>query len=197
MSSFTTVKGSCCTGRERRKKGCGATSVASACTLWLTKPWGRLIGWSGGIHEVPQRPRFCLVPSNSIQRHSTSVRIAKMSHNSNSYNTANSYNSVWNNYTIADGRSQILTWLSLLEPGLRQRSIHESRVKNMREWLLETEGCRGWYASGRGSESDKPVFFCYGDPGAGKTFIRCFPTSAWMCSLPVINTRVPGDLCRI
>jgi len=95
-----------------------------------------------------------------------------MSHNNNSYNTTNSYNNVWNNYTIADDRSQILTWFSLLEPGLRHRAIQESRVKNIGEWVLETEEYRSWYASSGGSESDKAVLFCYGDPGVGKTFIR-------------------------
>ena len=95
-----------------------------------------------------------------------------MSHNNNSYNTTNSYNNVWNNYTVANDQSQILTWLSLLEPGLRHGAIRESRVKNVGEWVLETEEFRSWYAGSGRSESDKAVLFCYGDPGAGKTFIR-------------------------
>ena len=93
-----------------------------------------------------------------------------MSH-TNSFNT-NSYNNIWNNYTIADGRPQMLTWLSPLEPRLRHKAIQESRVKNVGEWVLETEEFKIWYAGSGGSESDKAVLFCYGDPGVGKTFIR-------------------------
>ena len=93
-----------------------------------------------------------------------------MSH-TNSFNT-NSYNNIWNNYTTADGQSQMLTWLSPLEPRLRHKAIQESRVKNVGEWALETEEFKSWYASSGGSESDKAVLFCYGDPGVGKTFIR-------------------------
>ena len=90
----------------------------------------------------------------------------------NSFNTANSYNNVWNNCTIADDRLQLLTWLSPLEPRLRHKAIQESRVESVGEWVLETEEFKSWYASSGGSESDKAVLFCYGDPGVGKTFIR-------------------------
>ena len=90
----------------------------------------------------------------------------------NSFNTANSYNNVWNNCTIADDRFQLLTWLSPLEPRLRHKAIQESRVESVGEWVLETEEFKSWYASSGGSESDKAVLFCYGDPGVGKTFIR-------------------------
>ena len=95
-----------------------------------------------------------------------------MSHNNNSYNTTNSYNNVWNNYTVADGQSQILAWLSPLEPRLRHQDIRDRRVENVGEWLLQTEEFKSWCAGSGGGESDNAVLFCYGDPGAGKTFIR-------------------------
>jgi len=92
--------------------------------------------------------------------------------NINSFNTCNnSFNAVSYNCTVADDRPQILAWLSPLEPRLRHKAIQESRVKNVGEWVLETEEFKSWYGSG-GSESDKPVLFCYGDPGVSKTFIR-------------------------
>jgi len=87
-------------------------------------------------------------------------------------NNTNSFNNVWNNCTVADDRSQILAWLSPLEPRLRHKAIQESRVKNVGEWVLETGKFRSWSAGSGGSESDKAVLFCYGDPGVGKTFIR-------------------------
>jgi len=89
----------------------------------------------------------------------------------NSFNS-NSFNTVSYNCTVADDRAKILTWLSPLEPRLRHKAIQEGRVKNVGEWVLETEEFRGWYAGSGGSESDKAVLFCYGDPGVGKTLIR-------------------------
>ena len=89
------------------------------------------------------------------------------SHNTNSFNTA-----VTNNFTTADERSQILTWLSPLEPRLRHQDIRDRRVEEVGEWLLQTEEFRSWYAGSGGAEPDNAVLFCYGDPGVGKTFIR-------------------------
>ena len=90
--------------------------------------------------------------------------------NTNSFNN-NSFNTVPHNCTIANDRSQLLTWLSPLEPRLRHKTIQESRAKGIGEWVLEIEEFRSWYTGSGGSESDKAVMFCYGDPGVGKTFI--------------------------
>ena len=91
----------------------------------------------------------------------------------NCLNTTNSFNSnVWNNCTFADDRSQLLTWLSPLEPSLRHCDIRERRVSDIGEWLLQTEEFGGWYRFGGEGGGDKAVLFCYGDPGVGKTFIR-------------------------
>ena len=93
-----------------------------------------------------------------------------LSNNIGSFNTT-VVNNV-NNITTADKRSNILAWLSPLEPRLRHKDIQERRVENIGGWVLETEAFKGWYASSGGSGSDNAVLFCYGDPGAGKTFIR-------------------------
>ena len=79
---------------------------------------------------------------------------------------------VWNNCTFTEDRSQILAWLSPLEPRLRHKDIQDRRIENVGEWVLETEEFKSWYASSGESEFDNPVLFCYGDPGVGKTFIR-------------------------
>jgi len=84
---------------------------------------------------------------------------------------SNSFNTVSHNYAVPDDRPQILAWLSPLEPRLRHKDIQESRVRNVGKWVLRTEEFKSWYARSGGSESDKAVLFCYGDPGAGKTFI--------------------------
>ena len=89
------------------------------------------------------------------------------SNNINSLNTT-----VTNNFTVADARSDILTWLSPLDPKLRHQDIQSRRVENIGEWLLQTEEFRSWHASSEGGEFDNAVLFCYGDPGVGKTYIR-------------------------
>ena len=93
-------------------------------------------------------------------------------HNRNNcLNNTNSFN-VWNNYTFADDRSQLLTWLSPLDPSLRHCDIRERRVNDIGEWLMQTEEFRRWGIFGGDRRGHKPVLFCYGDPGVGKTFMR-------------------------
>ena len=86
-------------------------------------------------------------------------------------NNTNSFNPTVN-ITAADERSNILSWLSPLEPKLRHKDIQDRRVENIGGWVLETEAFKSWYASSGGNGSDNAVLFCYGDPGVGKTFIR-------------------------
>ena len=89
----------------------------------------------------------------------------------NCFNNTNSFNSV-SNYTVVDDRSQLLTWLSPLEPKLRHRDIQERRVDNIGGWLMQSEEFRSWHDWSGEDEGDNAVLFCYGAPGAGKTFIR-------------------------
>jgi len=89
------------------------------------------------------------------------------SNNRNSFNVQN----VQNNYS-ADDRSQLLAWLSPLEPRLRHHDIQERRVDNIGEWILQTEEFRSWHDWSGEGEGDKAVLFGYGGPGVGKTFIR-------------------------
>jgi len=79
---------------------------------------------------------------------------------------------VWNTDTIIDDRSQLLAWLSPLNPGLRHSDIQEHRADGVGEWFLETEEIRRWYAGSERGEGENAVLFCYGDIGVGKTFIR-------------------------
>ena len=91
---------------------------------------------------------------------------------SNNTNSLNAAINVSYSYTIADDRSQTLTWLSPLNPKLRHQDVQERRVPNVGEWLLRTQEFESWCAGSEGSESDNAVLFCYGDPGVGKTYIR-------------------------
>ena len=92
------------------------------------------------------------------------------SHNTHSFNTTYTV-SVSNNFTVTDDRSNILAWLSPLDPKSRHQDIQDRRVENIGKWVLRTEEFRSWCA-GSGGESDDAVLFCYGDPGVGKTYIR-------------------------
>ena len=91
--------------------------------------------------------------------------------NINSFNN-NFFNTVSYNCSVADDRSEILTWLSPLEPRLRHKDIQETRVKSVGGWVLQTEEFKSWYTGGEGGESGNAVLYCYGYPGVGKTFIR-------------------------
>ena len=89
------------------------------------------------------------------------------SHNVNSLNT---------NYTVnfaaSDDRSNILAWLSPLDPRSRHQDIQDRRVESVGEWLLQTEEFRNWQTGSGEDGSDNAVLFCSGNPGVGKTYIR-------------------------
>ena len=87
----------------------------------------------------------------------------------NCYNT-NTYNTATYNYA-SNERSEILAWLSPLEPRVRHRDIGSRRVDSIGEWLLETEEFRGWKSGGREDGSHLRTLFCDGNPGVGKSFI--------------------------
>ena len=133
-----------------------------------------------------KRPRFpstprssCrqLTPSSTLDSYNTpSRKDQKMSqlfsHNYGSNNNYGSFNTTYINSSVADHRSNILAWISPLDPKLRHRDIRDRRVKNVGGWLLETKEFRSWCASGGRGESDNAVLFCYGGPGVGKTYLR-------------------------
>ena len=111
-------------------------------------------------------------------------RPGRSGHDNDSFNTAgflgntncfNVINTNVSNITVADDRSDILTWLSPLEPHLRHYDIQTRRVDNVGDWLLRTEQFRSWHGGGGGGcqgESQKATLFCSGNPGVGKTYIR-------------------------
>jgi len=128
-----------------------------------------------------KKTRFSYAPRNSCGRLTqtpiinsdnilSSSKEQKMTQSfSNNYN---SFNTTYINPTAADDRPNILAWLSPLDPKLRHEGIRDRRVKDVGEWVLQTEKFRSWYTGGGGGESDNAVLFCYGNPGVGKTYIR-------------------------
>ena len=73
---------------------------------------------------------------------------------------------------MVDEKSQILTWLSPLEPQSRHHDIQARRVDEVGNWLLQTEEYQNWFGGIHGDKSNGSALFCYGGPGVGKTYIR-------------------------
>ena len=103
---------------------------------------------------------------------------SRVGENSNSLNNdTNSFNTE-NNFGSADERververAEILAWLSRLEPQMRHDGIRVRRVKDVGDWLFRTEEYQNWFDGICGGEPDNSALFCYGDPGAGKTYMR-------------------------
>jgi len=71
---------------------------------------------------------------------------------------------------VADENKVIMQWLSPLDPKGRHRDVRMDRLDGVGSWLLETNEFREWRSNEGGA--DKAVLFCYGDPGAGKTYLR-------------------------
>jgi len=70
----------------------------------------------------------------------------------------------------SDEDTQIMRWLSPLEPKYTHQDIQKRRFDCVGDWLLETGEFREW----RGGEggADKAVLFCSGNPGVGKTYLK-------------------------
>jgi len=93
--------------------------------------------------------------------------------NVNSGNTIVSYNTIGSyNQTIykSDEDTQIMCWLSPLEPEKRHHGVRSDRFAGVGGWLLDTSEFREWRGGDGGA--DKAVLFCSGNPGVGKTYLR-------------------------
>ena len=88
------------------------------------------------------------------------------SNNHNSFNIANTFNT-----TVSDDRSEILAWLSPLEPRVRHRDIGARRVDSIGAWLLETEKFKHWNNGCTEDGCYHPTLFCDGNPGVGKSYL--------------------------
>ena len=97
---------------------------------------------------------------------SYSVNSPNTTHYSN--NTHSFNDTVWNvNFGATDERSEILAWLSPLEPRIRHQDLRTRRDDNIGEWLLQTDEFQRWCDKG-----EHATLFCYGDPAVGKTYFR-------------------------
>ena len=118
--------------------------------------------------------------TNSNSKTDTLYKMSQVVHNlgitygnNNSYcgNTTNSYNQC--NISIPDEKRQILEWISPFASRERHQAVRDSRVEKVGDWLLCNQDFSIWRTSE--DRMAKPVLFCYGHPGAGKTYIRYEP----------------------
>jgi len=89
------------------------------------------------------------------------------SNNTHSFNYVS--NDVWNvnNIAATDEKSEILAWLSPLEPRIRHQDLRTRRADNVGEWLLQTDEFQTWC-----NGAERAALLCYGDPAVGKTYFR-------------------------
>jgi len=100
-----------------------------------------------------------------------SLRSIEITDNINSFNSL-STNIVNITTGTDDEKRQILEWLSPLEPHQRHHGVRTDRIDGVGNWFLETNEFRKWSGASGGDGYGSQVFFCYGDPGVGKTYLR-------------------------
>ena len=144
----------------------GTRVVKWMCHCSLTSPAFLPVAGTSSINHTQKLLFF-----NSTNNNEWNMSQYTFNNGTKSSNSGNPFDA-WNIDTVTDDRSQLLTWLSPLNPGLRHWDIQERRFNDIGGWLLETEEFRRWHASGEGGDGESAVLFCHGDPGVGKTFIR-------------------------
>jgi len=165
--------------------GIDTTSIVmlTRCALFHSEKNGAIVQHQGSKRcvvpcRIPLDTKICQLPPQypscrSEERIATlSGMNSAFSINSNYGNVTDSYKNVWNNcdISVADEKRAVLEWLSPLEPRERHQAIGMGRVAGVGDWLLLTNEFIQWNRCGDGTV--RPVLFCYGDPGVGKTYLR-------------------------
>jgi len=89
--------------------------------------------------------------------------------NQNIGNVSNTYNNI-TNVGVSEESSRIQAWLSPLEPLARHQDVRNRRLDGVGDWVLVKDEFESWRKSRNGSVNR--IVLCYGDQGAGKTYIR-------------------------
>ena len=112
---------------------------------------------------------------DTLNKMGQAVHNSGITYGNNNRNCGNSNNIEYNhcNISVPDEKRQILEWISPFASRERHQSIRDSRVEKVGDWLLCNESFSTWRTSG--DRTAKPVLFCHGNPGAGKTYIRYEP----------------------
>src|SRR5205807_9349272 len=114
--------------------------------------------------------------SSNIEDAASSLNNTHYSNNTHSFNHTSFHNDiVWNgnvSFGMRDERSEILAWLSPIEPRIRHHNIRTRRADNVGEWLLESDEFQRWCDGSPEDGSEHAALFCCGDPAVGKTYFR-------------------------
>ena len=145
------------------------------------------------VHQAVQQPRFSsalrsFVNTTTTESAPSALEATKrrmlrsFTDNINSFNVSNVSNAnvsnvsnvlnVSNHYTAAEDRSEILTWLSPLEPRIRHQDLRTRRADNIGEWFLQTDEFQGWCDGAQQEGAEHTTLFCCGGPAVGKTYLR-------------------------
>jgi len=106
--------------------------------------------------------------SNTRTNNNTSNSIHGDS-NQNIGNVLNSYNNTIN-VGVSEESLRIQAWLSPLEPLARHQDVRNRRLDGVGDWVLQNNEFESWRMSQ--DNSVNRIVLCYGDQGAGKTYIR-------------------------
>jgi len=129
------------------------------------------VPWAKSSQDLTHILEFTRNPDSSAYNDNSFNTMGSQNHNTGSNNIINSGN-VLNNISITDDRSEMLAWLSPLEPYIRHHDIQTRRVSDVGDWLLRTEEFRSWHRGDGDGRSQRATIFCPGNPGVGKTYIR-------------------------
>ena len=72
---------------------------------------------------------------------------------------------------MSDEKRHILEWLSPMAARGRHQAVREGRAEGVGNWLLRTSGFENWHTCE--DRAVNQVLFYYGNPGVGKTYLRC------------------------
>ena len=109
--------------------------------------------------------------SESFRENINSFNVSNVANVANVSNVSSVLN-VSNHYTSTEDRSEILTWLSPLEPRIRHQDLRTRRADNVGEWLLQTDEFKRWCDASQQVGSEHATLFCCGGPAVGKTYLR-------------------------
>jgi len=143
------------------------------CTIWDVRRVGNNPAFLllSQISSTAQPTKSALEALEATKRREMS---SPFTDNINSFNVSGVANvlNVANNYTAAEDRSEILTWLSPLEPRIRHQDLRTRRADSVGEWLLRTEEFQRWCDDSQQVGSEHATSFCCGGPAVGKTYFR-------------------------
>jgi len=105
--------------------------------------------------------------NSSSSNYTNSLNAGRSFNNTNCFNNSTT-NNVSNHFTVTEDRSEILAWLSPLEPRLRHQNLEAGRVDKVGDSLLQTEQFRSWLDRNSQGDNQNATIFCHGQSGGWK-----------------------------